>query len=87
MFWFCAALVLAWLVVALGMRNPRPLTTRLLRVDGVSEAGAAELARRLREVRGVAEAIVVAEDEVAYLKVDRRALDVEALRAITPDAA
>ena len=86
-FWFCAALVLVWFVAALGMRNPRPLTTRLLRVDGVSEAGAAELARRLREVRGVAEAIVVVEDAVAYLKVDRRTLDAEALRAITADAA
>ena len=85
-FWFCAALVLAWFVAALGMRNPRPLTTRLLRVEGVSEAGAEQLARRLREVRGVAEVIIVVEDAIAYLKVDRRALDTEALRAISPDA-
>ena len=85
-FWFCGALVLAWLLGALGMRNPAPLSTRLLRLDGVTEAGAKVLSRRLQSVPGVAEVVIIVEDAVAYLKVDRRTLDGDALRAISRDA-
>ena len=85
-FWFCGTLVAAWLLAARGMRNPAPLTTRLLRLDGVTEAGAKDLARRLRSVSGVSEVVIIVEDAVAYLKVDRRTLDGEALRAISRDA-
>lgn len=85
-FWFCGALVLAWLLGALGMRNPAPLTTRLLRLEGVTEAGAEVLSSRLQSVPGVAEVVIIVEDAVAYLKVDRRTLDGDALRAISKDA-
>ena len=85
-FWFCGALVLAWLLGALRMRNPAPLTTRLLRLEGVTEAGAKDLSRRLQSVPGVAEVVIIVEDAVAYLKVDRRTLDGDALRAISLDA-
>ena len=85
-FWFCGALVLVWLVGAFGMRNPAPLTTRLLRVEGVTEAGAEDLSRRLQKVRGVSEVVVIVEDAVAYLKVDRRTLDGDALHEISLDA-
>ena len=84
-FWFCGALVLAWLAGAFPMRNPAPLTTRLLRLEGVSEAGAKVLSHRLQSVRGVVEVVIIVEDAVAYLKVDRRTLDGDALRAIPLD--
>ncbi|MGD2084369.1 MAG: MFS transporter, partial [Chromatiales bacterium] len=51
----------------------------LLRVGVLSDTDARALAPRLAGVPGVAEAVVVAEEGVAYLKVDRRALDVDAL--------
>ena len=85
-FWFCGALVLAWLLGALRMRNPAPLTSRLLKLEGVTEAGAQDLSRRLQKVPGVAEVVIIVEDAVAYLKVDRRTLDDDALRAISLDA-
>ena len=85
-FWFCGALVLAWLLGTLRMRNPAPLTTRLLRLEGVTDAGAKDLSHRLREVRGVVEVVIIVQDAVAYLKVDRRTVDDEALRAISLDA-
>ena len=44
------------------------------------------LALRLCEVPGVEEAVVVAADGVAYLKVDRRALDELMLRAFAAEA-
>jgi len=58
-----------------------------LRALGAAAADRAhELADRLLAVPGVAEAVVVPEDGVAYLKVDRGKLDRTALDAIlAPD--
>jgi hypothetical protein len=42
-----------------------------------------DLTVRLLSVAGVAEAVVIAEDGIAYLKVDLRHLDQEALRAFS----
>ncbi len=76
---FCA---LAWLLVAWTMANPRYLSNYLLNVGDLDEVEAKLLALRLGEVRGVAEAVVVAADGVAYLKVDRHVLDEIALREL-----
>ena len=79
----CAALLLAWVGFAIGMRNPRALSTHLLNVGAITPSGAQELTDRLLRVDGVAEAVVVAEDGIAYLKVDRKTLDRGALRAFS----
>jgi MFS family permease len=76
----CGAL--AWLLVAWSMANPRYLSSYLLNVGDLDEVEARLLALRLGEVRGVAEAVVVAADGVAYLKVDRHVLDEMALREL-----
>ncbi len=73
---------LAWLLVAWSMANPRYLSSYLLNVGDLDEVEARLLALRLGEVRGVAEAVVVAAEGVAYLKVDRHALDEIALREL-----
>jgi predicted MFS family arabinose efflux permease len=78
-FVFGAAAAALWLAVAAGMRPPSQLSHYLLRVGVLSDTDARALAPRLAGVPGVAEAVVVAEEGVAYLKVDRRALDVDAL--------
>jgi MFS family permease len=71
-----------WLLVASGMRNPGRHASRLLKVTVADEAAADALAVRLGAVPGVVEAVVVAADGVAYLKVDKAALDEAALDAI-----
>lgn len=81
-FLFCAAAALVWLVLAAGMESPRYLTTRMLRVGGLDPSAAQQLAQRITAVPGVAEAVVIAEDEVAYLKVDPRLLDEDELSAV-----
>jgi MFS family permease len=86
-FGFCALLGVVWFLMAAGMRNPPPLSTHLLKLGRVTDAQAEAAAARLKTVRGVAEAVVVAEDGVAYLKVDRRILDRDALRAISTASA
>ena len=82
-----AAIAALWLVVALGMRNPPMITTRMLNIGDVPEAESAALAARLREVTGVVEAVVHAEDGIAYLKVEAKSLDHAALRAFAIDPA
>lgn len=64
---------LLWLIAAATMKQPSYLTTRLMHVaDG---ADTERLAARLRQVPGVAEAVVIADENVAYLKVDSRSFD------------
>jgi MFS family permease len=85
-FLFCLALALAWLLFAVTMQNPRYLGTRLLRIGPQDAASARQLAQRIAAVRGVAEAVVIPEDEVAYLKIDQDVLDEEALKAFVVPA-
>ncbi len=82
-FLFAALIAAAWLVIAFGMTNPGYFASRLLDLGRMSETDAARLATALRQVAGVADVVVIAEDGVAYLKVDRHHLDEDALRAIT----
>ena len=81
-FLMCAVAALVWLIFAASMRNPRYLSTRVLRVGKLDEAAARRLGQKIAAVRGVAEAVVIAADEVAYLKYDQHALDEDALNAL-----
>jgi predicted MFS family arabinose efflux permease len=71
---------LLWLVLAASMRRPRYLSSYVLNVGPRDRREAESLARKLTAVRGVAEAVVIAEEGMAYLKVERHALDEAALR-------
>lgn len=70
-----------WLVLAAGMRKPGRYASRLLAVGPVGGDRAGELAAELRGITGVREAVVVAEEGVAYLKVDRDSFDPDSLIA------
>jgi len=69
-----AALVVltVWLGVAFFMKNPRHLSTYLLKVDTVTED-------ELLNIRGVVEAAIIKEEAVAYMKVEKHILDEEKL--------
>jgi MFS family permease len=68
-------LALLWLAAAVTMARPSYLSTRLVRVSDAQAACAESLAARLRQMPGVAEAVVIAEEKLAYLKVDAKAFD------------
>jgi len=68
-FAFSAGLAVAWLLLALSMNPPPPVRTRMFHVGALDAAGAARLSRALAAVDGVVEAVVVAGEGVAYLKV------------------
>ena len=71
-FLFAALAVVAWLVVALPMQPPRKLSSHIYKVEVADQAGADRLSRELAGLAGVAEAVVIPEDGLAYLKVDKR---------------
>jgi MFS family permease len=70
-----AGLALLWLAVAATMTQPRHLATRLVRISDAQAASADSLAAKLRQMRGVADAVVIAEEKLAYLKVDSKSFD------------
>ncbi|MGO8780458.1 MAG: MFS transporter [Rhodomicrobium sp.] len=77
-----AVLALLWLAAAATMARPSYLTTRLIKISDAQAAGAEALAAKLRQMPGVAEAIVVAEEKLAYLKVDAKAFDAAKVEAL-----
>ena len=68
-------IALFWLLAAATMKQPSYLTTRLVHVADGNASDAESLAAQLRQVPGVAEAVVIADENVAYLKVDSRSFD------------
>jgi MFS family permease len=74
-FGFCAAVTLLWLAVAAGMRGPQPGATRTYPVPRLDPKRADGLSRKLASVSGVREAMVLAGEGMAYLKVDSARFD------------
>jgi MFS family permease len=68
-------LAVIWLLAAGGMAQPSYLTTRLVPIAENKLSDPARLATRLRQVPGVAEAVIIADESIAYLKVDSKAFD------------
>jgi len=80
-FGYCGIAALLWLLVAFGMRPPRHLSSRLENIRDVPAESMTDLSKELANISGVIEAVVVAEDGVAYLKVERDHLDEMRLKA------
>ena len=74
-FAFCGVLMLVWLLLALGMRTPPAIRTRMYRVEGLDEARAALLRSELAALAGVREVAVMAEEGMAVLKVAKSGWD------------
>src|SRR5699024_10391862 len=75
-FGLTAVLALCWLLVALTMPTPNHLSSRLIRLPDMRDCEQrSRLDAQLLAIPGVAEAVVVTEEGVAYLKVDNQTLD------------
>ena len=84
-FAFCSSLALVWALVALRMAPPRHLSSLLINFGNLSANDALALSVKLRQVQGVVEAVVLADDGVAYLKVEKDKLDKAALEGLLPE--
>ena len=81
-----ALMIALWLLAAATMRQPPYLSSYIMRVGEVGPEQAEAVAARLESLPGVAEAVVIPEEGVAYLKVDRKVLDESQLRAFAAPA-
>jgi hypothetical protein len=68
-------MILIWFFVARGMSDPSYLSNYLLPVGELDESQVTTLAAQLMAIDGVADAVIIAEDGVAYLKVDLKIVD------------
>lgn len=84
-FEFGAVLIGIWLVLAYGMKAPPAVKNLMFHISALSAEDARRLEQKLKGVVGVAEASVMADEGVAYLKVDRRRFDEQALRRLLPE--
>ena len=74
-FFSCAGIACLWLVIAFGMKVPAHASTYMRNIGSISESEAERLTGLMRGLAGVFDAKVVAEDGVAYLRVDKQQFD------------
>jgi len=68
-FVLAAGLCIAWLLLALSMQTPPAVRTCMYHVNGMNTKSAKALSTALARLDGVVEAVVIADEGVAYLKV------------------
>ncbi len=85
-FIFCVVLMGAWLLASLSMQAPPAIKTRMFRVGAMPADQAALLRAQLAEMAGVVEAVVLAEEGVAMLKVSLRGWDEAGVRSLLDTA-
>lgn len=76
-FVFGAALMGIWLFLALGMKTPPAVKTQMFHIRELPVSEAETFAHKLAACQGVAEAVVIGEEGVAYLKVNLAGWDEE----------
>lgn len=82
---FNVLLLMIWAGLAITMRRPQFNTSYLLNVGEVTQAQSEELATDLMNLTGVVDATVIAEDGVAYLKIDKQLIDMNELHRFAID--
>lgn len=75
LFAFCGILLALWFVLAITMKTPAAVRTKMYHVQEMDTDRANRLSRELTSLNGVHEALVLASEGVAYLKVDMKGFD------------
>ena len=74
-----ALLLLGWAAVAYGAVEPAAFSTHIVRLRPEYRAQGQKLVQTLARIRGVREAVVIADEGVAHLTVDPRLFDIKTL--------
>jgi predicted MFS family arabinose efflux permease len=77
-----ALMAAIWLVLAWGMQNPRSVSNLIINIPAINGGQADALRQAVAQVPGVAEVAVHPEEQKAYLKVEKKRLDQNALQAV-----
>lgn len=81
-FTVCAVLAVLWLMLAVTMAQPKFLQSYMLNLHNISERDAPAMIEKLMQVPGVAEAVVIVDEDAAYLKVDKKVFNQEQLQQV-----
>ncbi|MDH5481212.1 MAG: MFS transporter, partial [Nitrosomonas sp.] len=74
---FCGLLLVIWLILAMTMQAPAAVRSKMYQVQEMDTEESKTLSRELAALTGVHEALVLANERVAYLKVDMNGFDEE----------
>src|SRR5512135_2193975 len=83
---FAVVMLLLWLAVASTMQPPRPLMTKIYHLKELGEDTARTMQQALAQLRGVSEVLVVANEQIALLKVEISGFDEDAVEYIVKGA-
>lgn len=75
-----AILSLMWVLLAVFMRSPRFLHSMMMNIPQCDSQQAAQLLTKLQRIIGVEEAVILAQEGVVYLKVDKTTLNEQDLQ-------
>jgi predicted MFS family arabinose efflux permease len=76
-----ALITVLWLFIIVPMQPPKHLSTRIIQLDSISTQRVADIAAQLNAIKGVAEVVIVAEEQIAYVKFSPDEIDSDALDA------
>ncbi len=71
-FMFCAVLMLLWLILAFTMQTPPQVKTKMYHTEQLTVKSAEKLMHDLAKIPGVREAVVIADEQLAILKLDAK---------------
>jgi predicted MFS family arabinose efflux permease len=83
---FAIFMLLLWLAVASTMRAPRALMTKIYHLPELGEDAARTMQQSLAQLRGVSEVLVVANEQIALLKVEISGFDEDAVEYLVKGA-
>lgn len=71
-FLFCAFLMLIWFLLALGMKTPLSVKTKMYHIEGFNEEKASNLQQQVATLTGVHEAVAIAKEHMLIVKLNNR---------------
>ena len=79
-FTFCITIALLWLSLAITIQSPDYISTVILQLDEHLKQSLASLKRNLHTIPGVFEAVISTQENLIYLKIDKKIITEDELR-------
>ncbi|MEO9654342.1 MFS transporter [Marinomonas sp.] len=83
-FWAVGGVLLIWTLACYWQTPPKQLSSLAFSLTETNDQAVSELSAKLAQVQGVEDMQIFSDEQTAYLKVDKKLLDKDALRQIAP---
>ncbi|MBC8212902.1 MAG: MFS transporter [Gammaproteobacteria bacterium] len=77
-----AGMIVLWWLVALFMQKPQPVSSRIVSLSNFDEPSIIHFRQQVEKLAGVQELTVYLDDKIAYIKIDKKLFDNEALERL-----